>query len=175
MLGLRSDSVRLTRYCPEWEELYKEEEVMLNEILHDLAFDIQHIGSTSIKGMISKPIIDIMIVVKSQLDAHKCIPLVVQSGYRYFGECNRPGRLFFVKSKGINSTHHIHIVEYDSCYRRDFLMFRDFIRENKDAAEKYAQYKRELESMYGQDRMAYRINKSVFIQRTLLSAGKDFV
>lgn len=56
-LGLRYDIVMLLQYCSEWEELYKEEEAMLYEVLHNLVFNIEHIGSTSVKGMVSKPII----------------------------------------------------------------------------------------------------------------------
>ncbi|HJB45607.1 MAG TPA: GrpB family protein [Candidatus Mediterraneibacter surreyensis] len=64
--------IEVTDYRPEWESMFKEEAKKIKKILGKNCIGIYHIGSTSVKNMASKPIIDIMPVVKdlSLVDAH---------------------------------------------------------------------------------------------------------
>ena len=54
----------LEEYNPQWKETFKEVSSRVKNILGDIALEIEHIGSTSIEGMVAKPQIDILVVVK---------------------------------------------------------------------------------------------------------------
>ena len=63
-LGMRRGSVYLEEYSSEWKEIAKKTINDLWDILGDIVFKIEHIGSTSIESLKAKPIIDIVVVVK---------------------------------------------------------------------------------------------------------------
>ncbi|WOD65129.1 GrpB family protein (plasmid) [Niallia taxi] len=52
--------VELHPHNPEWESKFEREKTRILEALGDKTLAIEHIGSTSIKGLAAKPIIDIM-------------------------------------------------------------------------------------------------------------------
>ena len=65
MLGLKRGTVSLCDHCNEWKIEANRIMTQLKDILGDFAVDVQHIGSTSIKNIKAKPIIDIAIGVNS--------------------------------------------------------------------------------------------------------------
>jgi len=56
--------VEVTAYNKNWPLMYEEETVKLRKILGAEIYKIYHIGSTSVDGLIAKPVIDIMPVVR---------------------------------------------------------------------------------------------------------------
>lgn len=169
MIGLKYDIVELHSYNSEWQLLFEEEKKELLSLLQKYIIGIEHIGSTAIPGLISKPIIDIMLGLKKYSDSEKCIIKLGNIGYKCFGECGRPGRLFFIKG-GIKSTHHLHLVEYGSIYWRENILFRNYLRRHKNVANEYASIKKELAKRYKNNRDAYRFYKSLFVENTLKKA-----
>ena len=65
MIGLESGTVRLCDHEIEWEIEAKRTIEELYSILGEVADKIEHVGSTSIKSIKAKPIIDIAVAVKS--------------------------------------------------------------------------------------------------------------
>ena len=59
MIGLARGTVKIVPYDCKWKDAYKQEETLLNSLIEDYDIDIQHLGSTAIEGLDSKPIIDI--------------------------------------------------------------------------------------------------------------------
>ena len=64
--------IEVVDYRPEWAAMFKEEAKKIRKILGKNCIGIYHIGSTSVKDLPAKPVIDIMPVVKdiSLVDAH---------------------------------------------------------------------------------------------------------
>lgn len=127
-----------------WSEIYEKEKKILLDILSNLIIDIQHFGSTSIKGLSAKPIIDIMIVVGdiNQIDAYNNI--MESYGYNVRGENGILGRRYFIKLNPDNSgnhTHHIHVYQKGNQHIADELMFRDYLRINNEAVKEYEEVK----------------------------------
>lgn len=71
MIGLSKNNVHLYPYSEEWTTLFEKEKINLYNCIGDYVVDIQHVGSTSIKGMHSKPIIDIVVGLKDFNDGFK--------------------------------------------------------------------------------------------------------
>ncbi len=121
----------------------------------DHILDIQHIGSTSIPGMIAKPIIDIGMAIASFTEGFVLVEPVQKLGYEYKGENGIPQRHYFVK--GDPTTHHLHILELDSKEWKRLIAFRDSLRKNGDLVDKYAQIKASLQK--NSEMIAFHIQK----------------
>ncbi len=165
VLGLEKGVVRLVPYSAEWRQYFELEKNSLLSVLGTTILDIQHVGSTSIPGMPSKPIIDIAIAVADFEQARVCIPLIEPLGYEYKGEFGIPRRHYFVK--GDPRTFHIHMSEITSDEWQNTLFFRDYLRHHADLSDEYAGLKYKLAQRYPLDREAYLQGKADFIQRII--------
>src|SRR3954470_18513215 len=61
-------SITLVAYDPDWPRLFSREADRLRSILGDAALGIAHVGSTSVPGLMAKPIIDILLTVPDSAD-----------------------------------------------------------------------------------------------------------
>ncbi|MGB2799389.1 MAG: GrpB family protein [Dehalococcoidia bacterium] len=158
--------VGIVNYDPQWPVLYEEEKGRILGVIGHKIVSIEHIGSTAVRGLAAKPIIDIMIAVRSLADADKCIEPLQDIGYEYVREfeVEIPARRFFRKGPPEARTHHIHMIELTSEFCERHLMFRDYLRTHPEAAQQYYKLKKELAARYGSDREAYAEAKTPFIE-----------
>lgn len=168
VLGLSNEILQFSPYNPLWEKLFEEEKKQLQSIIGNEILDLQHIGSTSIPGIIAKPILDIGIAVNSFEAAVICIKPLETIGYTYKGESGIPRRHWF--AKGELTTHHVHILEVHSPNWKNNLIFRDYLRQNSEIAKQYAELKIQLLQQFNGDRDAYQAGKKPFIDRILQQA-----
>ncbi len=168
MIGLERGIVKLVPYTAEWKRLFEQEKARLQAAIGDYVLDIQHVGSTSIPGMIAKPIIDIGIAVRNFEQATVCIEPMVQLGYEYRGEHGVPRRHLFVQ--GDPRTHHVHMNEAHGKNWEALVLFRDYMIQHPEMAQEYAKLKQELAQQFPTDRPAYLEKKSGLIERVLQSA-----
>ena len=165
-------------YDPNWPALYEHERARLMDAVGAYVSSIQHIGSTSVRGLGAKPIIDIMIGVRTLTEADaECIQPIIGLGYEYVQEFERetPQRRFFRKSnaEGVR-THHIHLVEINSEWWVDHLLFRDYLRASPRARDAYEKHKRELAEREWESSNDYAEAKTPFIS-TLKEQARDWV
>ena len=157
-------TIEVVDYRPEWEKMFKEEEKEIRNILGKNCIAVYHIGSTSVRELPAKPIIDIMPVVKdiSLVDAHN--PEFQALGYDCRGEFGIPGRRFYAKG-GEKRTHHIHSFEKSSQagMKRD-LAVRDYLRSHPDTAREYGNLKKQLASLYPHDNDRYCDGKEAYMK-----------
>ena len=94
-----SEKVRVVEYNPEWPTIYKQEKKLIEEKIEEYIDSIDHIGSTAVEGLVAKPIIDILIGLKSLDDAEHCIPKLEELNYEYVPEFEDvlPERRYFRK------------------------------------------------------------------------------
>ena len=139
--------------------------------------NIHHFGSTSIKGMAAKPIIDIMIVADNLRLIDDCNDAMEAHGYVAKGENGIPGRRYFVKlhpDKSGNHTHHVHKYQTGNQHITDELMFRDYLRIDPAAFAKYAHVKKEAALAYRHDPQAYTGAKSACVTEIMEKARSYF-
>ena len=158
-----ADPVVIVDYDARWPEKFAEEQARILEALDGLDVSVEHVGSTSVPLLASKPIIDIMVVVPDAPTGEKTIIPLTVLGYDYRGELGIPGRLYFAKG-GPPRSHHLHMYPYGHPETVRLLMFRDYLRTNPNAAHKYAELKRSLAEKFRDDREAYTEAKSNFIK-----------
>ncbi|MGL5834062.1 MAG: GrpB family protein [Waterburya sp.] len=169
------DEIIIVKYNPVWQVLFQEENKRIHKVL-DTTFitRIEHFGSTSVPGLAAKPIIDLLIGVRSLSTAKQIAVSPLESlGYAYWLDNPDPQRMFFVKGLPPNSprTHHIHMVEPDSILW-ERLLFRDYLRQHPDEAQNYAQLKRQLARRFRNNREAYTQSKTEYIESVMKKALK---
>lgn len=164
-LGLQRGIVELVPHRHAWKKLFAEEKDRLEEVIGHQVVDIQHIGSTSIPGMVAKAILDIGIGVVDFEVSKVCIDPIEKLGYQYRGEHGIPRRHYFVK--GNPRTHHLHMLEVNSRDWKAHLLFRSYLTSHPDIVQEYVKLKIDLAERYRTDREAYQEGKDAFIERIL--------
>lgn len=163
------DDVALAAYDLDWPRQFALEAARLRAVLDPAeVVGIEHFGSTAVPGLIAKPIIDILVAVRSLAYAKTHFVAPIKSlEYVYWDDNPAPDRMFFVKGMppyGERRTHHVHITETAGEMWTRRLPFRDYLRANPDEAARYAALKRELAQRYATDREAYTAAKSDYMQ-----------
>ena len=132
---------------------------------------LEHIGSTSIPGLSAKPVIDILAGRPGNLPGARYVTAFKQLGYEHKGAYGIPGRNYF--RKGVPRTHHVHLFSWSSELWRDHLLFRDYLRAHPEIAREYETIKRELATMYLQDKEQYTDAKGPFVRSIVRRAREE--
>ncbi len=163
--------IEVVSYDPAWPSKFEEERSVLESLLADwIVGDIEHVGSTAVPGLAAKPVIDIMVPVKSLEASTGCIEVASHAGYCYW-PYKADVMHWFCKPSTAHRTHHLHIVPYESPLWFDRLRFRNVLRSDAKVAERYAELKRHLAKRYRNDREAYTEGKTDFVIAVLAGAG----
>lgn len=146
--------VEVVAYSEDWKKKFDEEAILLQHIFGLEIQIIHHIGSTSVERLSSKPIIDMMPIVRDirKIDAYNSAMIAI--GYEPKGENGLPGRRYFQKG-GDNRTHHVHMYELGNPEIERHLVFRDFLRVHSIIARKYGDLKEALAEQFPYDIDAY--------------------
>ena len=82
MLGLLRGTVVLNEYDEAWRIQAETACVKLKKLLGGAAVDIQHVGSTSVPGLMAKPILDLVIGVRELNDLDPYVEKLAQADIR---------------------------------------------------------------------------------------------
>jgi GrpB-like predicted nucleotidyltransferase (UPF0157 family) len=171
IIGLKQDTIELINYNPEWKKLFKLEKNKLLKILGKKILSVEHIGSTAIEYIRSKPIIDICIGLKNFNDGFECVEPLSKAGYLFKGEFGILGRHYFMTNNEIVKFH-IHMYEIESENYKNHLRFRDYLIDDKESAKKYEELKLKLKLKYKDNRQKYTEGKTHFIRKIIKKAIK---
>ena len=80
-LTLLNDPTLLREYDPEWLGQFTREADRIRSVLGARALRIEHVGSTSVPGLIAKPVVDILLVVANSADEPAYVPALQSAGY----------------------------------------------------------------------------------------------
>jgi GrpB-like predicted nucleotidyltransferase (UPF0157 family) len=173
-LGLRKGTVRLLEHDRRWTFVYALIASDISTVTGIHAERIQHVGSTSVEGIAAKPILDIVVGVDDLGSVESVVNHLVGAGFidRGAGEASI-GRLVVRESSPEVRIVHVHIVGFDTQNWRDYVDFRDELRNDALVRDQYEDVKRTLASRFSKDRKLYRTAKNAFIRKTLqvLSSG----
>ncbi|MDR6881428.1 GrpB family protein [Bacillus sp. 3255] len=162
-----AQEVTIQEYTPKWLEAYEQEHKEIRLALQDKAVSIEHIGSTSVVGLPAKPILDIAVGVNRLHEADSWIEPLSKLGYEYVPKPEFPNRRFFRKGEWRKGTHHLHVYEVSGVEWAHNLLFRDYLRTHPDKLLEYANLKKQLASLYSEDRALYTEMKAPFIQSVI--------
>jgi GrpB-like predicted nucleotidyltransferase (UPF0157 family) len=172
-IGLKRGTVIVESHKIEWEISAQKMINNLKTILKDDMIDAQHIGSTAIKNICAKPIVDIVVGVSSFDRIIKHNDNLMKNGIVYQMQYPLGQYLYVVGDLEKNIwTHYIHVVIWGQEAWNNYINMRDFLNTHEKEAQEYSTLKECLAKKYPEDRSAYTNAKSEFIEKILLMAAK---
>jgi GrpB-like predicted nucleotidyltransferase (UPF0157 family) len=137
-----------------WSKLFEKEAKLLSASLGDHFITLHHIGSTSIPGIFSKPVIDMIMEVYDVYKLDALNSKFKELGYEPRGEYGIPSRRYFPKG-GDHRTHHIHAFNQGTDEVQRHLAFRDYLVAHPLRAKDYEQLKIQLAKQFRESPQQY--------------------
>ncbi len=159
-------------YSETWEQAFLDIKAEIADALGALVIRIEHVGSTSVRGLSAKPIVDIDVVIQDRSALGAAIAALERIGYRHEGDLGIPGReAFGYDGKEHLMEHHLYVCAADSAELRRHVAFRDYLRTHPEAVRAYSRIKEEGARLYPYDREKYTEHKSPFIEKIYAELG----
>jgi GrpB-like predicted nucleotidyltransferase (UPF0157 family) len=160
--------VEIVPYDQEWKKEFEKIRNMINSYIGDLILKIEHVGSTSVEGLMAKPIIDIDVVI----DSYDLLPNIIErlekEGYEHEGNLGIEGREAFKRTYDDEfMDYHLYVCPKDGKGYLEHIAFRDYLRKNKKAKKEYGDLKYRLAKIYRNDVDSYCNKKTEFIENIL--------
>ena len=155
-------------------ELISYEISLILELSDDAQFE--HMGSTAVPGLLSKPTIDILLGVdRIENFSQKNSQALQKYGFDYVPilEEENPYRKYF-QLLDENNHHqiHLHIVTKNGHFWHQHLLFRNYLLKNPDAVKAYAAIKQQA-FLHSKSRDDYTAHKTAFVFESLRKAFWD--
>jgi GrpB-like predicted nucleotidyltransferase (UPF0157 family) len=158
-------------YNPLFPKLFEKEKGRLLAHLPDGTI-IEHVGSTAVPGLGGKGIIDIAIATNENITVE-----LERLGYEFRKPWSTPNRLYFRQDlpdpEQGTRRYHIHVMTQASKDWKEFLFFRDYLRKHPQAAQEYADLKKQAAEEVNEDGVKYRELKDPFFQKVLKKHESD--
>lgn len=170
----RGAPVELLDYREDYKEIYEEEKEELLKIYKDKIHQIDHVGSTSIKGIKSKPIIDILIQTDDLEDFIEFTEKTVEGDiYTVKKEPTLGGDYLIRKEEDGKVKAFIHVYKTGDMNGITSIMFRDYLNNHEDERKRYEALKIELHNKYKNERKKYTSGKDQYIKEVIEKAIKE--
>lgn len=151
----------IEKYTSNWitnfADLKREIEIGLN----GLDCNIEHVGSTSVPNLDSKPIVDIDIICENESEFENIKSVLKNIGYYHNGNQGIEKREVFKRdgnsTNGILDSipHHLYVCPKNSEALERHILLRNFLRKNDRARIKYQEMKYQLAEKANQDKKLY--------------------
>jgi GrpB-like predicted nucleotidyltransferase (UPF0157 family) len=155
------DQIEIVDYDECWAELYEVWRERLSESLGVFALRIDHIGSTSIRGLAAKPIIDIQLSVADLTMESEYLAGCAAAGFELYSR-DEVHRFFHVPPPSPRVAQ-LHVCQAGGSFEHDHLLFRDYLRAHPQERDAYADLKRSAARKWKDDRIGYTYAKGGFI------------
>lgn len=148
-----------------WETIFREEVGFLRTNLPEGGWKVYHIGSTAIRGIMAKPVVDFLIAVEDFSLLEKNLDKLIEGGLHDRGEAGVPGRRFFLRgTPGGERSAHFHFYQKDHPDVRRHLLFVVYLNAHPEKAHEYQQLKLRLSQKHRFDPEKYTHGKSEWIR-----------
>ncbi len=171
---VKSPAVRMQQqdYDPAWADAFTAGAAAVSQALSGHAFALHHIGSTSVPGMASKPIIDMVLALDDGDDLEPVRARLSTLGYACWG--NSPVRpdvdwLWHAQSAPVQRV--IHLCLSSNPWIGAAINFRDYLRVSPDKRSEYMDLKQRLAAEAGTDLALYSVKKASLLYRFNLAAN----
>jgi GrpB-like predicted nucleotidyltransferase (UPF0157 family) len=162
--------VEVHAYDPEWPRSFERIRAHVWPAVQHAAMNIEHVGSTSVPGLLAKPVVDACIVVASRRDIPHVVKALAKVGYLHRGDLGVPGREAFKQPAGL-PRHHLYASHRGSLSLKNHLGLRDYLRGHPHAARDYGELKEALARRFPEDMDSYIAGKTEFILGILQKIG----
>lgn len=156
-------------YDPKYADLFEKEKARILTACQ-FPIEIEHIGSTSIRGVGGKGIIDIL------LGAEDCkisdiFQYLESLGYLFRKDYSTDDRFYFKyvakDTTGTDQLYHLHLVKRSSEEFKLLIFFRDYLKTHPNEVREYENLKR-----LSSKKEEYQKNKAPFIEKIIKNNKK---
>ena len=158
--------IELSDHNAAWRVWADEEIESLSSLLAEFSPEINHIGSTAIPSIKTKPVVDILVETGNTIPMKKLRNILESAGYICMAESYN--RMSFNKGYTLygyaERVFHIHIRRTGD---NDEIAFRDFLNANPDTAKEYEALKISLLPKYRNNRDGYTSGKTEFVKNVM--------
>jgi GrpB-like predicted nucleotidyltransferase (UPF0157 family) len=168
VLQPHSASITLAEYDPDWPRSFRHEAARLRSVLGTEALRIEHVGSTSVPALIAKPVVDIVLVVPDSADEPSYVPRLQAAGYVL--RIREPGWFEHRLFNGPDAAVNLHVFSTGAAEVERMLRFRDRLRADEAARNRYERVKRELAQRTWRHVQDYADAKSAVVGEILAAA-----
>ena len=173
-VGLKRGILELMNYREDYSEIYEEEKKELLQIYKGRISSIDHVESTSIKNIKSKPIIDILIQTDDLEDFKKYTESNVEGEiYTVKKEPTMGGDYLIRKEENGKVKAFIHVYKTGDMNGLTSIMFRDYMNTHQEEAKRYETLKIELYEKYKDERKKYTLGKDKYIKKIIDKAMQE--
>ena len=165
--------IRLTEHQACWAEWYEEEKRRIEGFLSAGDMALSHVGSTAIRGIWAKPIVDILMEIPAEASMEQVREKLVGNGYICMAESE--GRMDF--NRGYTSdgfaekVFHLHL---RCAGDNSELYFRDYMNAHPELAKEYEALKLGLWREFEHDRDGYTAAKTGFVAKYTEQAKREY-
>jgi GrpB-like predicted nucleotidyltransferase (UPF0157 family) len=157
--------VTLVEYDPAWPLQYVVEAGRVRAALGERVLRVEHVGSTSVPGLLAKPILDMLLVVAESADESAYVPDLEADGYvlRIREPDWHEHRLLKRTRPDLN----LHVFSLGSSEINRMIQFRDRLRSDPADRALYADAKRRLAARRWRYLQDYADAKTEVVQQIL--------
>jgi GrpB-like predicted nucleotidyltransferase (UPF0157 family) len=157
--------LQLCAHDREWLKTFEAERERITAAIGSWLLEIEHVGSTSVPGLLAKPVVDIAVAVGSVIEADFCIEPLQALEYEYRGlHGDDERRRYYVLERGGKRVAQIHLWIVPAAGWDQMLRFREILRVDATVREAYAREKLRIAEMVDWDKAAYSLAKGPFIE-----------
>ena len=173
-IGLKRGDLKIMDYSDDYPAIYLEEKEELLKIYKDKINIIEHVGSTSIKDIKSKPIIDIMVETDDLYDFKSYTESKVEGEiYTVKKEPTAGGDYLIRKEEDGKVKAFIHVYKTGDINAKNLILFRDYLNNHEEERKRYDKLKEELLVKYKDERSKYTLGKNEYINKVIAKAKKE--
>ncbi|MBP3255470.1 MAG: GrpB family protein [Clostridia bacterium] len=145
--------------------MFEDEKERLNRIFNEDSFTIEHVGSTAVKGLSAKPIIDIVVGINSFDELNKYKQEL--SNYYTIKENVDTNEMLLIKENENETFFLIHVLLITGTRYQNMIKFKNILINNKSILKEYETLKQKLAQEFSSDRKMYTKSKNEFIENIL--------
>ena len=162
-------SIEVVAWSPRWAEQFDEVAGILREALTGVDAAVEHVGSTSVPGLVAKPILDVDVIVDAA-EVSAAVAALEAVGYEHRGDLGVAGREAF-RAPG-PPRRNVYVCTAGTANVRNHLAVRDVLRTRDDLRDAYASVRLALAADPDMDIDTYLAGKSAVLQEVLEVSGE---
>ena len=157
-------AIEVVQFREDWAEIFEKEKELIVASLPLKSIVVHHIGSTSVRGLAAKPVIDILIEVEDVVRLDGYGEIFKSLDYECLGEFGIPGRRYYQKG-GEKRSHHIHAFKRESPDAIRHIAFKEYLKAHESVANEYAELKMKVARSCNNDILKYCAGKADFVNK----------
>lgn len=130
-------NIQIEEYNNEWKEIFKQESKAIKRALGKACFALCHVGSTAVKGLSARPVVDVLLVVRDEAMFEEKKGTLASLGY--YPDSERT-----YKKDGSPAVSLVVVPKTDEEEIKTRIAVRNYLRCHMDEMQKFQERKREM-------------------------------